>query len=166
MICLSYSERLYNDTDCLYTYRYGAVVVVIVWSLDLLLIQSVPITQKVLSSNPPLIPIQRTFAWITYHGLLVFLSYWASVTIHDFSYTYKVLWFSYSERLQCLSHKRFWVRIPLRRCGLDTTLCDKVYRLLARGRWCYPGTNFLDWSSHFYRNWWRKTSFMFASLPS
>ena len=38
-------------TDCLYTYRYEAVVVVIVWSL-VYSIQSAPITNNVLSSNP------------------------------------------------------------------------------------------------------------------
>ena len=33
-----------------------------------------------------------------------------------------------------------WVRIPLRRCVLDTTLFDKVCQWLATGRWFSPGT--------------------------
>jgi len=33
-----------------------------------------------------------------------------------------------------------WVRIPLRRGLLNTTLCDKVSRWLATGRWFSPGT--------------------------
>ena len=32
-----------------------------------------------------------------------------------------------------------WVRIPLRRNVLDTTLCDKVCQWLATGRWLSPG---------------------------
>jgi hypothetical protein len=36
---------------------------------------------------------------------------------------------------QCLSPLRLWVRIPLRRGVLDTTLCDKVFQCLATGRW-------------------------------
>ena len=33
-----------------------------------------------------------------------------------------------------------WVRIPLRRGVLDTTLCDKVCQCLATGRWFSPLT--------------------------
>jgi hypothetical protein len=33
-----------------------------------------------------------------------------------------------------------WVRIPLRRCVLDTTLCDTVCQWLAEGLWFAPGT--------------------------
>ena len=33
-----------------------------------------------------------------------------------------------------------WVRMPLRLCVLDTTLCDKVYQWLPTGRWFSPGT--------------------------
>jgi hypothetical protein len=33
-----------------------------------------------------------------------------------------------------------WVRIPLRRGVLDTTLCDKVCQWFAAGRWFFPGT--------------------------
>ena len=36
---------------------------------------------------------------------------------------------------QCLSPLTLWVRIPLRRGGLDATLCDKVSQWLATGRW-------------------------------
>ena len=36
---------------------------------------------------------------------------------------------------QCVSQITFWVQIPIRRCVLDITLCDKVYQLLARFRW-------------------------------
>ena len=41
---------------------------------------------------------------------------------------------------QCLPPLTLWVRIPLRRCVLDTTLCDKVCQWLASGRWFSPGT--------------------------
>ena len=40
---------------------------------------------------------------------------------------------------QCLSPLLLWVRIPLRRCILDTTSCDKVCQWLAAGRWFSPG---------------------------
>ena len=36
---------------------------------------------------------------------------------------------------QCLSPLMLWVRIPLRRGVLDTTLCDKVCQWLAEGLW-------------------------------
>jgi hypothetical protein len=36
---------------------------------------------------------------------------------------------------QCLSRLTLWVRIPLRRGVLDTTLCYKVCQWLAAGRW-------------------------------
>ena len=32
-----------------------------------------------------------------------------------------------------------WVRIPIRQCVLDTTLCDKACQWLAVGRWFSPG---------------------------
>jgi hypothetical protein len=41
---------------------------------------------------------------------------------------------------QCLSPLTLWVRIPLERGLLDTTLCDKVCQWLAAGRWISPGT--------------------------
>ena len=41
---------------------------------------------------------------------------------------------------QCLSTLMLWVRTPLRRVVLDTTLCHKVCKWLAAGRWFYPGT--------------------------
>ena len=41
---------------------------------------------------------------------------------------------------KCLSPQTLWVRIPLRWCVLDTTLCDKVCKWLAAGRWFSPGT--------------------------
>ena len=41
---------------------------------------------------------------------------------------------------QCLSPLTLWVRIPFRRGVLNTTLCDKVYKWLATGRWFSPGT--------------------------
>ena len=34
---------------------------------------------------------------------------------------------------QCLSSLKLWVRIPLRRCELGTTLCDKICQWLATG---------------------------------
>jgi hypothetical protein len=39
---------------------------------------------------------------------------------------------------QCLSPLKFRGWIPLRRCVLDTTLCDKVCQWLAPGRWFSP----------------------------
>ena len=36
---------------------------------------------------------------------------------------------------QCLSPLMLWVRIPLRRGVLDTTLCDNVCKWLATGLW-------------------------------
>jgi hypothetical protein len=41
---------------------------------------------------------------------------------------------------QYLSPITLWVRIPLRRGVLDTTLCDKVCQWLATGLWFSPGT--------------------------
>ena len=41
---------------------------------------------------------------------------------------------------QCLWPLTLWVWISLRRCVLDTTLCDKVCQWLAAGRWFSPGT--------------------------
>jgi hypothetical protein len=38
----------------------------------------------------------------------------------------------------CLPPLTLWVRTPIRRCVLDTTLCDKVYQWLAAGRWFSP----------------------------
>ena len=40
----------------------------------------------------------------------------------------------------CLSPLTLWVRIPIRRGVLDTTLCDKVCQWLTTGRWISPGT--------------------------
>ena len=37
--------------------------------------------------------------------------------------------------ITCLSPLTLWVRIPLRRGVLDTTLCDKVCQWVAAGRW-------------------------------
>jgi hypothetical protein len=41
---------------------------------------------------------------------------------------------------QCLSPLTLWVRIPLRRGVLYTTLCDKVCQWLTAGWWFSPGT--------------------------
>jgi hypothetical protein len=41
---------------------------------------------------------------------------------------------------QCLSALTLWVRIPLRRAVLDTTLCDEVCQRFATGQWFSPGT--------------------------
>jgi len=41
---------------------------------------------------------------------------------------------------QCLSPLKLWVRIPLRRSVLHTTLSDKVCHWLAAGWWFSPGT--------------------------
>jgi len=63
-----------------------------------------------------------------------------------FTYHYEVrLSWSYGSWIynylcnQCLS-PLMWVRMPLRRGILDTTLCDKVCQWLARGRWFSPDT--------------------------
>jgi hypothetical protein len=40
---------------------------------------------------------------------------------------------------RCLSPLKLWVRTPLRRGVLDTTLCDKVCQLLVTGQWFSPG---------------------------
>jgi len=50
------------------------------------------------------------------------------------SWIYNYLW------NQCLSPLMLWVRILLRQCVLDTTLCDKVCHWLATGQWFSPGT--------------------------
>ena len=41
---------------------------------------------------------------------------------------------------QCQSPLTLWVRIPLRRCVLDTTLCDQVCQWLTTDQWFSPGT--------------------------
>ena len=49
---------------------------------------------------------------------------------------------------QCLSTLKFWVRIPLRRGVLDTTLCDKICQRLAVDRW-FPSS--INWPPRY--NW-------------
>jgi hypothetical protein len=51
-----------------------------------------------------------------------------------------VVWFYNYICNQCLSPLMLWVRIPLSRNVLDTTLCDKVCQWLATGQWLSPGT--------------------------
>ena len=41
---------------------------------------------------------------------------------------------------QCLSSLKLWVRIPLRRGVLDTTICDKVCHWLVTVQWVSLGT--------------------------
>jgi hypothetical protein len=41
---------------------------------------------------------------------------------------------------QCLQPLKLWVRTPLRRSVLDTSLCDNACQLLATGRWFSPST--------------------------
>jgi hypothetical protein len=41
---------------------------------------------------------------------------------------------------QCRTPLTLWVRIPIRRCALDKTLCEKVCHWLPAVRWFYPGT--------------------------
>jgi hypothetical protein len=41
---------------------------------------------------------------------------------------------------KCPSPLTLWVWIPLSRCVVDTTSCDKVCQWLATGRWFSPGT--------------------------
>ena len=41
---------------------------------------------------------------------------------------------------QCQSPLTLWVRVPLRRGVLDTTVCDKVCQWLATSRWFSPET--------------------------
>jgi hypothetical protein len=40
---------------------------------------------------------------------------------------------------QCISPLKMWVKIPLRKSVLDTTLCDKICQWFATGRWFSPG---------------------------
>ena len=47
-------------------------------------------------------------------------------------------WIDNYQRDQYLSPLTLWVRIPLRSCVLDTTLCDKACQWLATGRWISP----------------------------
>ena len=49
-----------------------------------------------------------------------------------------VVGFATKLRNQCLSPPTLWVRIPLRRGVLYTTLCDKICQWLAAGRWFSP----------------------------
>jgi len=42
---------------------------------------------------------------------------------------------------QCISPLKLWVRTPLRRGVLDTTLCDKVCQWHVTGRWFSPVTS-------------------------
>ena len=51
------------------------------------------------------------------------------------SWVYDYLW------IQCQSPLILWVRTPLKRGVLDTTLCDKVCQWLVAGRWFSPGTD-------------------------
>ena len=60
--------------------------------------------------------------------------YWSYKCRHDRDRIYQYLC------NQCLSPLILWVRIPLRRGVLDTTLYDKVYQWLAASRWFSPGT--------------------------
>ena len=57
----------------------------------------------------------------------------------SWSWTYGSLVYNYICN-QCLSPLTSWVRISLKRSVLDTTLCDKVCRWLATGRWYFPGS--------------------------
>ena len=41
---------------------------------------------------------------------------------------------------RCLSPLKLWVRIPLRWCVLNTTLCDKICQWLVTGLWFSPWT--------------------------
>ena len=65
--------------------------------------------------------------------LPVFLPYTEGFVWYDGSWNYNYLC------NQCLSPLKLWVRIPLRRAVLDTTLCDKICQWLATGRWSSPG---------------------------
>ena len=49
---------------------------------------------------------------------------------------------------QCLSPLTLWVRIPLRRGVLDTTLCDKDCQWLATGLWFSPVSSTNKTDSH------------------
>ena len=64
-------------------------------------------------------PVHLVNAPIKYSTLLCILMY----TIH-----------------QSLSSLTLWVRIPLKRGGLDIALCDNVWEWLAAGRWFSPCT--------------------------
>jgi hypothetical protein len=49
-------------------------------------------------------------------------------------------WFSNYMYNQCISPLMLWVRKPLMRGVLDSTLCDKVCQWLTTSRWLSPGT--------------------------
>ena len=51
-----------------------------------------------------------------------------------------VVWFTNTYAISALSPLKLWVRIPLRRDVLDTTLCDKDCQWLTTGRWFSLGT--------------------------
>jgi hypothetical protein len=66
---------------------------------------------------------------------------------------------------QCLSLLTLWVRIALRRCVLDTTLCDKVWQWLATGRWfsletSVSSTNTADLHDHEITWKWRQNHYL------
>jgi hypothetical protein len=148
---LTLSEQYVSHINC------RAVVVVIVWYLDLQLpVQSVPITTKGVSSNSAhgdLYSIQ--------HYVLKFVSdLWqvcgvlrfpppneydmhnsqsASIREKGPSWSYGGWIYNYQYH-QWLSPLTLWVLIQLRRGVLETTSCDKVCPWLAGGRWFSLGT--------------------------
>ena len=82
--------------------------------------------------------------WVS---LLFFLPYGYTGQGSDFKWAYmynEPLWlygswiYNYPCN-RCLSPLKLWVRTPLRRGVLDTTLCDKVCQLLVTGQWFSPG---------------------------
>ena len=76
------------------------------------------------------------------HTLLNIIFYWFEIQITyqglPWSWSYGSWIYNYLCN-QCLSPLTLWVRIPLRRGVLDTTLCDKVCQWLAVGRWFSTG---------------------------
>jgi hypothetical protein len=71
--------------------------------------------------------------------MLVFPTYTVTDTMPSWSWLNGSWTYNYLCN-QCLSPLKLWVRIPLGRGVLDTTLFDKVCQWLATGRWFSPGT--------------------------
>ena len=92
---------------------------------------------------------------LVHFRVTIVLSVHLQFTAFDYPFAHYIVWplnlrrpswsWSYGSwiynylRNQGLSPLKFWIRIPLRRGVLDTTLCDKVSRWLATSRWISSG---------------------------
>jgi len=71
--------------------------------------------------------------------LLLLFSYYFHLLIRPARIWSYGRWIYNYQYNQCLSPLQLWIRTPLRRGELDTTLFDKVCQWLATGRWFSPG---------------------------